>query len=103
MEKDKCRHRGMCDYRENENICSFDGHCGAKEKTPEPKDLVEVVRCKDCKHYKDASTGWCDIHSDFLDHLNADWRMFNANDYCSLGEVRWKLGNKIKERGRNED
>ena len=38
-------------------------------------DAVEVVRCKDCKHW-DADLYWCD----------KKWgRMFD-NDYCSYGE-----------------
>lgn len=73
----KCRHGGMCDYKER----------GAKQKTPEPKDLVEVVRCKDCKHY-DLMLGWCDIHSHYTDEILDTWDMFMDDDYCSDGERR---------------
>lgn len=31
------------------------------EPNGNPKDMVEVVRCKYCEHYKDG-TGMCDLH-----------------------------------------
>lgn len=56
-------------------------------------DAVEVVMCKDCKHWHE-ETGWCAHHSHFIDsegeacHLweSANWKMFDDNDYCSYGE-----------------
>ncbi len=56
-------------------------------------DAVEVVRCKDCKHWHE-ETGWCDKHSHFVDRLgdfcypeeSGDWKMLNADDFCSYGE-----------------
>ena len=56
-------------------------------------DAVEVVRCKDCKHWHE-ETGWCDHHSNFIDEKceachpweSNDWKMFNENDFCSDGE-----------------
>ena len=47
-------------------------------------DLVEVVRCKDCKHYRGYAgnvDGYC--------HM-AEWykRYPYADDYCSRGERR---------------
>ena len=56
---------------------------------------VEVVRCKDCKHWHE-KTGWCNQHSHFWDARGCfchpwesrDWKMFNADDYCSYGERR---------------
>lgn len=58
-------------------------------------DAVEVVRCKDCRHWRE-DIGWCDINSHFVDDNDApcspedspNWRMFNANDFCSYGERR---------------
>ena len=45
-------------------------------------DAVELVRCKDCKHYNTASCsdgcGWCE-------EMNAGW---SDNDFCSYGERR---------------
>ena len=47
-----------------------------------PKDYVQVVRCKDCKHMKyaidKAKNGMCGVHSALI--------IMNGNDYCSYGE-----------------
>ena len=56
-------------------------------------DAVEVVRCKDCKHWHE-ETGWCKHHSHFIDSEGGfchpwesnDWKMLNADDFCSCGE-----------------
>jgi len=56
-------------------------------------DAVEVVRCKDCQHW-DEETGWCKIHSHFIDYdgdachpwESNEWKMFDPNDFCSDGE-----------------
>ena len=48
--------------------------------------FVEVVRCKDCKHYH-TELGWCDINSTFIKE-HSEWRMFNDDDFCSYGERR---------------
>lgn len=45
------------------------------------EDVVEVVRCKDCKHYRTDEDGWCIYHEDC--YLKPD-------DYCSYGERREK-------------
>jgi len=59
----------------------------------ENKDIVEVVRCRDCKHYN--SNGlWCNILSTFIDDdgnpcdsdESLNWRMFDDDDFCSYGE-----------------
>lgn len=41
-------------------------------------DVVEVVRCKDCKHYKDN-------HRCYSKYSNMD-NYRSQNDYCSYGE-----------------
>ena len=51
-------------------------------------ELVEAVRCKDCKHYKGSNTGWCEIHSHYTDEILDTWDMFMDDDYCSYGERR---------------
>ena len=56
-------------------------------------DAVEVVRCKDCKHWHE-ETGWCNQHSHFWDDdggfchpwESCDWKTFDANNFCSYGE-----------------
>ncbi|MDD4804636.1 MAG: hypothetical protein PHN69_05635 [Candidatus Pacebacteria bacterium] len=52
----------------------------------ESGELVEVVRCKDCKHYVNIEVGWCDIHSHYTDEVLDTWTMFMDDDYCSDGE-----------------
>ena len=49
-------------------------------------DAVEVVRCKDCKHY-DNSEGicWCKINSKFFPG-GVDWHGFPEDGFCSYGE-----------------
>ena len=56
-------------------------------------DAVPVVRCRECKHYH-ADTGWCDQLSYFQTSdgepcspaESMDWKMFQENDYCSMGQ-----------------
>lgn len=49
-------------------------------------DAVEVVRCRDCRHWN-PETGFCNLNSHFsMDGL--DWDMFNDDDFCSQGERR---------------
>ena len=56
-------------------------------------DVVEVIRCKDCKHYHQF-TSFCEKNSYFYDDNGlscspADspcWTMFADNDFCSYGE-----------------
>lgn len=57
----------------------------AKRTTYEPPtaDVVEVVRCKDCKYYKinpygEESERMCKCWGDYLPT--------NADDFCSYGE-----------------
>lgn len=39
-----------------------------------PADVVQVVRCEDCKYY--GSRRWCELHSS----------VFDDNAFCSYGE-----------------
>lgn len=56
-------------------------------------DAVEVVWCKDCKHWHE-ETGWCNHHSHFVGSKgeachpweSSEWKMLNADDFCSYGE-----------------
>ena len=61
-------------------------------------DVVEVVRCKDCKYWHE-ETGWCYQHSHFIKYgengvafchpwESADWKMFDADYFCKDGERR---------------
>jgi hypothetical protein len=49
----------------------------AIEQTP-TADVVEVVRCEDCRHYHAEKGGWCERH-DFE---------FDVRDYCCHGEKK---------------
>ena len=42
----------------------------------EPADVVQVVRCDDCKYY--GSRRWCELNSS----------VFDDNAFCSYGEKR---------------
>jgi hypothetical protein len=47
-------------------------------------DVVEVVRCKDCKHYKTPECAmWLECSA-----CGGQWDWCNPNDYCSYGERR---------------
>ena len=61
-------------------------------------DVVEVVRCRDCKHWHEEK-GWCDKHSHFIKYgtygeefchpwESAEWKMFDADYFCADGERR---------------
>lgn len=59
-------------------------------------DVVEVVRCKDCKHY---DMGVClKIYSDGNVHAAA-WQKRKPDDFCSYGERRDKQGCPRGQRG----
>lgn len=52
-------------------------------------DVVEVVRCKDCKYYDD---GECGYHSESKEMRTYErWTVdVNEDDYCSYGKRRRK-------------
>lgn len=52
----------------------------------EMEKRVDVVRCKDCKHYSNREVGWCEFHSHFDKNME-DWNAFDENDFCSYGEL----------------
>ena len=60
-------------------------------------DVVEIVRCKDCKHYKDApwyakpeiGTKICrSPNLDYDTECGDLWMWMNPDDFCSYGERR---------------
>ena len=63
----------------------FPGHYLGKDGV-ELVEYVEVVRCKDCKHY-DNSEGiqWCHLNSKF-EQWGTDWHSFPEDGFCSYGE-----------------
>lgn len=56
-------------------------------------DTIEIVRCKDCLHWH-KETGWCDIHSHFIDTdgeachpwESHEWEMFGEKYFCKDGK-----------------
>ena len=71
------------------NKSGYDFLCGIATAITEIEDsptvdAVEVVRCRDCKHW-DSETWFCDNHSTF-GHHGLEWNMFSEDDFCSYGE-----------------
>ena len=55
-------------------------------------DVVEVVRCKNCKYY-DIEYGVCDFHSVEPDAYSSGAKVEMAfNDFCSYGERKTENG-----------
>ena len=57
-------------------------HCIAEIVNAPTVDAVEVVRCKDCKHYT-KDTMWCEMCSSTK---SEPYPMWYADDFCSYGE-----------------
>ena len=51
-------------------------------------DAVEVVRCKDCKHWYEPEGVCLKIYSDG-DVSPYAWQYRNADDFCSYGERKY--------------
>lgn len=80
-EEHKYDHCEMC------NIARAYQHGYETAQENMPKDAVEVVRCKDCKHYVDAGTIPNKSCCGFCTKLGAvSYYGVDANDYCSFGE-----------------
>ena len=77
--KNYCKYeRTMCEFANDRGYCVKTG-CTKRiiinEVPKVNKDLVEVVRCKDCKHYDGRPCG------------KVDWYN-SADDFCSRAERR---------------
>ena len=91
----------MAEYIEREaliEIAEQQGHVSFDDIINEPAaDVVEVVRCKDCKYWHE-STGFCLKNSYFIDSNEIScsplesptWTMWGENDFCSNGEMKDK-------------
>ena len=74
-------------------------------KNAKTVEAIPVVRCKECEHWH-RKTGWCNIHSHFIDHdgeachpwESREWKMFFENDYCSYGERKKVQDGKINKK-----
>lgn len=52
-------------------------------------DIVEVVRCKDCKHYRNHPNGLCYAWTEPYDNergYKGDTHCVEPDDFCSYGE-----------------
>ena len=48
-------------------------------------DVVEVVRCKNCKHY--GQYGVCNLHSEYADQYSSGCEVkMDDDDFCSYGQ-----------------
>lgn len=60
--------------------------CARRIEAIPSADVVEVVRCKDCKHWHDhITTTWCSRGAE-LRPQESGWIKRNADDFCSYGE-----------------
>lgn len=60
------------------SVTQFAAVCEIIKKT----DAVEVIRCKDCKHWSDGVSG-C---TDYVKCCKIGFYMVGANGYCVYGE-----------------
>lgn len=52
-------------------------------------DYVKVVRCKDCKHYRNHPNGLCYLHTEPYDNkqsFKGEAVCVEPDDFCSYGE-----------------
>ena len=73
---DKTCNKCACNKVCNHDLFGFE-NCG---NFISAADVVEVIRCKDCEHYEQFTTG-CDEMVCELDDL-----FRNPDDFCSYGE-----------------
>lgn len=81
MKKD-CVHYGDCDFQSMVGCPSF---CVQYKH----KDDVRVVRCKDCKHYRNHPNGLCDCWTEPYANergYKGDMHCVEPDDFCSYGE-----------------
>lgn len=84
----------MCDLISRESVLkSLENHVSGFAKyliEIEPAvDAVEVVCCKDCKHYSNSPNGLCYLHTEPYDNTKGykgEAVCVEDNDFCSYGE-----------------
>ncbi len=73
------RHTGLAD-------------CIARDISELPTaDVAEVVRCKDCKHYRNYPNGLCYLHTEPKENercYSGEAVCVEPDDFCSYGERR---------------
>lgn len=70
-----CKKYADCDWRKSV------GYCPDECNHFKHKDEVIVVRCKDCKHYREGSM-WCDLNSGY----GSERPNWYPEDFCSYGD-----------------
>ena len=77
IERDAAKHAADLAFDMTET--EYDMLCKELDRVP-AADVVEVTRCKDCRHHS-AAAGVCNLYLHFSVGVS-------ANDYCSFGERR---------------
>ena len=83
---DKCSHGCVCAYRHQ-----YDDHIVTCSHWKPADDVVEVVRCKDCKHWRHETDGMID-HYECAVFCGCYGKSYltGADDFCSYGERKEK-------------
>ena len=83
---DKCSHGSVCAYRHQ-----YDDHIVTCSHWKPADDVVEVVRCKDCKHWRHETDGMIDHYecAVFCGCYGKGY-LTGADDFCSYGERKEK-------------
>lgn len=83
---DKCSHGKVCAYRHQ-----YDDHIVTCSHWQPADDVAEVVRCKDCKHWRHETDGMIDHYecAVFCGCYGKGY-LTGADDFCSYGERKEK-------------
>lgn len=78
-------------WEEYEQLDDVEKFCEHYKHT---KNIVEVVRCKDCKHYrnKENSLVYDDDTCDILYYIDGTHRTACEQDFCSYGKLKEREG-----------
>lgn len=77
----------ICEVCQTENIF-IDAIIDEIDNAPDV-DAVEVVWCKDCKHYRNHPNGLCYLHTEPYDNkqsFKGEAVCVEPDDFCSYGE-----------------
>lgn len=80
----------QCDFYSNEYGCKlkFTEECNPSVEKPDDCPLVEIITCKDCKHWKDSDGVYRrGIGAESKCPINIK-EVFDGNFYCANGERR---------------
>ena len=83
----ECLHNEVCKYGENRSNGMYCTGDKCKQYKP-TADVVEVVRCKDCKYLKYGYQCYRPLGMNLSNNEDAYVLLDTENDYCSCGERR---------------